>query len=59
MLNGGNGFCLEKEERDMLKALFLDFYGTLVEEDGPVIQDICRRIGETGGEAPPRSVARF
>lgn len=43
----------------MLKALFLDFYGTLVEEDGPVIQDICRRIAETGGEAPHRSVARF
>ena len=43
----------------MLKALFLDFYGTLAQENGPVIQDICRRIAETGGEAPPRSVARF
>lgn len=43
----------------MLKALFLDFYGTLAQEDDPVIEAICRRIRETGGEAPPRSVARF
>lgn len=59
MLNGGNGFCPEKEEMDMLKALFLDFYGTLVEEDGPVIQDICRRIAETGTGKNMQSIARF
>lgn len=43
----------------MLKALFLDFYGTLVEEDGPVIQDICRRIAETGTGKNMQSIARF
>lgn len=33
----------------MVKAVFLDFYGTVVQEDGKVIQKICRRIARTGG----------
>ena len=32
----------------MLKAIFADFYGTIVYEDGPIIKVICERIQQTG-----------
>ena len=32
----------------MIKAVFLDFYGTVVHEDGEVIQKITQIIHETG-----------
>ena len=32
----------------MIKAIFLDFYGTVVHEDGAIIKDISKRIYNTG-----------
>ena len=32
----------------MIKAVFLDFYGTVVYEDGEIIKKITRIIMETG-----------
>lgn len=32
----------------MIKAVFLDFYGTVVHEDGEIIKIICERIFKTG-----------
>ncbi len=37
-----------KGKNHMLKAIFLDFYGTVVHEDGEVIRKISKRIMETG-----------
>lgn len=32
----------------MIKAIFIDFYGTLVHEDGAVIQQVSQEIFDTG-----------
>ncbi len=32
----------------MIKAVFIDFYGTVVHEDGEVIQKISQEIFNTG-----------
>ena len=32
----------------MIKALFVDFYGTIVHEDGEVIKQISQEIYDTG-----------
>ncbi len=32
----------------MIKAIFIDFYGTVVFEDGEVIQKITQEIYDTG-----------
>lgn len=37
-----------KSDRDRVKAVFLDFYGTVVHEDGEVIKKITEIIMETG-----------
>lgn len=38
-----------------MKALFLDFYGTLVQEDGEIIADICRKIESAACRKPADS----
>ena len=43
-----------------IKALFIDFYGTLVREDDGLIRDICRRVCETSPLViTPGDVAHF
>ncbi len=32
----------------MVKAVFIDFYGTIVHEDGAVIKEVCQEIVDTG-----------
>jgi 2-haloacid dehalogenase/putative hydrolase of the HAD superfamily len=32
----------------MIKAIFCDFYGTVVHEDGEIIKKVCKEIAETG-----------
>lgn len=32
----------------MVKAIFIDFYGTIVHEDGDVIKQVCQKIFDTG-----------
>ena len=43
----------------MIKAFFLDFYGTIVHEDGEVIKKITQIIQETGTVVDPREVDAF
>ncbi len=44
----------------MLKAIFLDFYGTLVEDDDIFIQDICRKVSASAqGGVSPREVGEL
>lgn len=43
-----------------IKALFMDFYGTLVRENDGVIRDVCRRVCETTAQVvAPGDVAHF
>ena len=39
---------LERKPNKMIKAVFIDFYGTVVHEDGEVIQKISQEIFNTG-----------
>jgi 2-haloacid dehalogenase/putative hydrolase of the HAD superfamily len=32
----------------MVKAIFCDFYGTVVHEDGEIIKKVCKEVAETG-----------
>ncbi|MCR4929840.1 MAG: HAD family hydrolase [Lachnospiraceae bacterium] len=43
----------------MIKAFFVDFYGTIVHEDGEVIKEITKIICNTGKEAEPKDVDLF
>lgn len=43
----------------MLKAVFIDFYGTLVHEDGDVIREISREIFNTGNVNDISDIGRF
>ena len=43
----------------MIKAFFVDFYGTLVHEDGKVIKEIAQLIFETGKAEKPSEIASF
>ena len=43
----------------MIKALFVDFYGTLVHEDGDVIKKITKIICDTGKVENPKDVDSF
>lgn len=43
----------------MIKALFLDFYGTVVHEDGAVIREITQKIFETGRATDQKEIASF
>lgn len=43
----------------MKKAVFLDFYGTVVYEDGEIIRQITQVICQTGCEADPAKVGGF
>lgn len=43
----------------MLKAYFLDFYGTIVFEDGEVIQEISQIIYDTGKVEDKSEIGRF
>lgn len=43
----------------MLKAFFLDFYGTVVHEDGEVVKKISQLIYETGKAESPSEVDSF
>lgn len=43
----------------MVKAFFLDFYGTVVYEDGQVVDRITRILCETGGAGYQRDIGRF
>lgn len=44
---------------ERIKAFFVDFYGTVVEEDGDVVEEISRRIFETGKAESPSQVDGF
>ncbi len=43
----------------MKKALFVDFYGTLVHEDGEIIKEITNIIHDTGNGAAPSEIDSF
>ena len=43
----------------MIKALFVDFYGTIVHEDGEVIKKITKIICETGNVENPKDVDNY
>ena len=43
----------------MIKALFVDFYGTLVHEDGEIIKEITKIIHDTGNGAEPSEIGSF
>ena len=43
----------------MIKALFVDFYGTLVHEDGEIISEITKIIHDTGNGAEPSEIGSF
>lgn len=43
----------------MIKAVLIDFYGTLVKESGPVVEKTLRRICSTGKEKNPITVLGF
>ena len=43
----------------MIKAFFVDFYGTVVHEDGVVIKDITRIIESTGKAQDPSEIDAF
>ena len=41
----------------MKKAIFCDFYGTLVHENGPISLEVVGRVAESCGAAPEDVVA--
>lgn len=43
----------------MIKAFFLDFYGTIVHEDGEVVKKITQIIAETGKAETTSEIAVF
>ena len=43
----------------MVQAVFCDFYGTLVHEDGEVINTICQEIMRTGRAENTRQIAGY
>ena len=43
----------------MIKAVFLDFYGTIVYEDGEVIDRIAQEIFDTGSAESKASISEF
>lgn len=43
----------------MVKAVFLDFYGTVVHEDGEIIEEITRIIMDTGSAGDKKSIDVF
>lgn len=43
----------------MIKAIFIDFYGTIVYEDGEVVSKISRLIYETGNANSPSEVDAY
>lgn len=42
----------------MLKAVFADFYGTMVHENGPIAAEVAQRIYESGSAGSPEEVFR-
>lgn len=43
----------------MIKAVFIDFYGTIVHEDGAVISKITQEISENGNESDKSKIGSF
>ena len=43
----------------MIKALFVDFYGTVVHEDGAVIKVITQMIKDTGDGSDTSDIGSF
>jgi len=43
----------------MVKAVFLDFYGTVVHEDGNVVRQISREISDTGNVQDPSEIGSY
>lgn len=43
----------------MIKAFFLDFYGTVVYEDGEIVKKISQLIYETGKADSPSEIDFF
>lgn len=43
----------------MKQAIFLDFYGTLVHEDGPIASEVVQAVCTGGAQPDPRAVYRY
>lgn len=43
----------------MVQAVFIDFYGTVVYEDGAVIKEVTREISETGSKENPADIGAY
>lgn len=50
---------MERAELPMIKAVFLDFYGTVVHEDGEIIKKITKIIMETGSVDDANRIGAF
>lgn len=42
----------------MKKAIFLDFYGTVVREDGPIVLEVLQKVCAGGGEQNPKQILK-
>ena len=40
----------------MIKAIFIDFYGTIVHEDGDIVKEISNKIYETGNATSAKEI---
>lgn len=43
----------------MVQAVFIDFYGTVVYEDGAVIKEVTHEISETGNKENPANIGAY
>lgn len=43
----------------MVKAVLIDFYGTVVYEDGDVIREVTREISDTGNSEEPSAIGAY
>lgn len=43
----------------MIKAVFVDFYGTVVQEDGEIVDKICQVLYETGNAADVADIGKY
>lgn len=43
----------------MVQAVFIDFYGTVVYEDGAVIKEVTREISEMGSKEKPADIGAY
>lgn len=43
----------------MLKAIFMDYYGTVAHENGPIAMEVVKRIYKNSGAQSPEDVFSY